>query len=174
MPRGVHNSPRSFNTVDMTGRTFNRLTVIERAGTSADRKALWRCRCACGRETVVSGKDMRNGHIRSCGCILHEVTVARNTTHGTSGTRLYRIWKDMHKRCRHHPHYASRDISVDPVWDTYPPFRDWSLANGYRDDLTIDRKDTNAGYAPDNCRWATRKQQSENRYDRIGGYTPVP
>jgi len=173
MPRGIHTTPRSFNTIDMVGQTFGRLTAIARAGTSKDRKALWLCRCTCGNATTVSGKDMRSGHIQSCGCLLTEATVWRNAKHGKAGTRLYEIWKDMHKRCRHHPHYKGR-VSIDIDWINYEPFERWALANGYRDDLTIDRKNTLGDYGPDNCRWATRKQQAENKYNRIGGYVPVP
>jgi hypothetical protein len=156
----------------MVGQTYGRLTVLARAGTTYDRKATWHCRCACGNAKVATGKEMRNGHTLSCGCLLTEAIVKRNAKHGDAGTRLHNIWKDMHKRCRRHPHYAGR-VSVDPVWNEYLVFKAWALANGYDDSLTIDRKDTLGDYSPANCRWATRKQQGENRYDRAGGYTPA-
>jgi hypothetical protein len=156
----------------MSGQTFGRLTVVERAGTSPDRKARWRCRCACGNWPVVNGKDMRSGHVQSCGCLLTEATIRRNTTHGSARTRLYECWKDMHKRCRHHPHYVGR-VHVDPVWASYPPFKAWALAHDYRPDLTLDRKDTLGHYSPDNCRWATRKQQAQNKYYGQSDYVPA-
>jgi hypothetical protein len=156
----------------MSGQTFGRLAVVERAGTSPDRKALWRCRCACGNWPVVSGKDMRSGHVRSCGCLAVEATVRRNTRHGGAGTRLHAIWKDMHKRCRHHPHYAGR-VHVDPAWASYPPFKAWALSHDYRPNLTLDRKDTLGHYSPDNCRWATRKQQAQNKYYGQSDYVPA-
>lgn len=173
MPKGIHSSPRSFNRIDMTGQTFGRLTALERAGTSPDRKARWLCRCACGNTVVAVGKEMRNGHTRSCGCLMIEAVVQRNAKHGGAGTRLYAVWKDMHKRCRLHPHYHGR-VTVAAVWDEFPPFEQWALASGYRDDLTLDRKNTLGNYEPSNCRWATRKEQANNRYDQKGGYVPVP
>lgn len=168
MPRGIHDGPRGgHNTVDMTGQTFDRLTVLSRYGTSKDRKATWLCRCACGGSRIVAGRELRSGHTRSCGCRASEATTQRNAKHGGAGTRLYNIWKDMHKRCRLHPHYAGRGIGVCADWATFPPFREWALRNGYKDHLTIDRyPDIHAGYAPGNCRWATRLQQSQNRVDR--------
>jgi hypothetical protein len=156
----------------MTGQTFGRLTAISRAGTTPDRKARWLCQCACGKQAIATGKEMRSGHTLSCGCLLTEAIVMRNAKHGKSGTRLHDIWVDMHKRCRHHPHYAGR-VSVALDWLNYEPFEKWALANGYRDDLTLDRKNTLGNYGPGNCRWATRKEQANNRYDQQGGYTPA-
>jgi hypothetical protein len=89
-------------------------------------------------------------------------------THGQSKTRLYRRWWGMIQRCRTETHplhvlnYRARDISVCPAWQAFEPFHDWALANGYRDDLCLDRRDNDLGYSPENCRWVTSADQMRN------------
>lgn len=158
---GSHNIP--------IGTVFDRLTVVD-GPIRQGGKCKYRCRCKCTRETVVRGTHLLSEHhpTRSCGCLRHDVQQALNTTHGGTGTRLYGIWRGMHNRCnrrnnRDWPRYGGRGITIHHKWKDYPSFRDWALANGYRDDLSIDRIDNDAGYSPENCRWATTKQQSRNK-----------
>lgn len=82
--------------------------------------------------------------------------------------RLYRIWYGMYRRCKNKKHtrynrYGGRGITVCEEWKDFHAFVDWALSNNYKDSLTLDRKDNNKGYSPDNCRWATVKEQSENK-----------
>ncbi len=89
-------------------------------------------------------------------------------THGETDTRLYRIWRGIHARCENpkrwaYKYYGARGVTVCKEWHRYEAFRNWALANGYADDLTIDRIDNRRGYSPDNCRWSTRLTQSRNR-----------
>lgn len=88
--------------------------------------------------------------------------------HGQTKTRLHKIWASMHERCERktHEHYADyggRGISVCPAWKDFVRFRDWAIASGYSDKLTLDRKDVNGDYSPNNCRWATMKEQQNNK-----------
>lgn len=156
---------------DLTGQRFGRLTVLERAETKSDRKTRWLCRCDCGNETIVYGRYLRKGNTKSCGCYQKErarETGKSNSTHGLSHTRLYVIWNGMVRRC-HNPkaqrydQYGGRGIFVCDEWrNDFMSFREWALANGYREDLSIDRIENDKGYSPDNCRWATDLDQANN------------
>lgn len=114
------------------------------------------------------GGDLRSGKSMSCGCISTEKAADRVRTHGGTGTRPYRIWKNMLRRClnprnKQFPYYGGRGISICAEWLSFSAFRDWALANGYADNLSVERVDVNGNYAPDNCIWADAITQSRNR-----------
>lgn len=159
--------------IDLTGQRFGRLTAIERDRTTKSRKPAWNCRCDCGNEITVYGVYLRNGSTKSCGCLSIDLLKERSKTHGMSKSRLYGIWAGIKSRCKNpqrkkFPDYGGRGIKVCEEWDnSFEAFRDWAIANGYRDDLTIDRKDNDGDYDPSNCRWITTKQQSNNRRSNI-------
>ena len=161
--------------IDMTGRPIGRLLVIEECGRDARGEALWRCRCECGKEIVVRGGDLRNEHTTSCGCYRRERVAEASTTHGMCKTRLYRIWASMLRRAgvikgaseEVRRLYQDRGITVCDEWLVFENFRDWALSHGYKEDLQIDRIDNDKGYCPENCRWATPKENTNNRRNTI-------
>lgn len=154
--------------IDLSGMRFGRLTVLSRENNDNHGGTRWLCRCDCGNSCIVDSGNLRHGRQKSCGCLRHREPW--NKTHGEfCNSRLYRIWTGMKtrcydKRCKAYPSYGGRGIFICEDWkDNYESFRDWALLNGYSDDLSIDRIDNDQGYFPENCSWATRENQSNNR-----------
>lgn len=110
---------------------------------------------------------------KSCGCNKNKGVNSPRYKHGESKTRLYHIWNGMISRClnlnaENYPYYGGRGITICPEWtNDYTKFRDWALSNGYKDNLTIDRRNTNGNYEPSNCRWETQKEQQGNKRNNV-------
>lgn len=115
----------------------------------------------CGKEFEAISSEVKSKHTKSCGCLQGE-------KHNSTGDRLYKIWIGIKKRCynqnyKAYKNYGGRGISVCDEWkNSYISFRDWSLNNGYDDELSIDRINVNGNYEPSNCRWTTNEIQARN------------
>lgn len=150
----------------IVGTRFGRLTVINE---SENRHRYFVCHCDCGADKEVRVDHLRSGAVVSCGCYWNERRSESHTKHGKRNTRLYSIWNNMKTRCtckskRDYPKYGGRGIAVCDEWkNDFQAFYEWAMSHGYADGLTIDRIDNDKGYSPDNCHWATMKEQCANR-----------
>lgn len=172
---------------DLAGEKIGRLKVL-REETYITRKGEsirgYLCHCDCGNEKVISRARLISGKTNSCGCLIKEFNQSKkgndywkyrnkkresNIKGDKTKERLHRIWKNMKQRCTNpnfpdYKKYGARGITICVEWkDSFQAFYDWSISNGYCNDLTIDRIDNDKGYSPDNCRWADKETQDSNK-----------
>lgn len=150
---------------NLEGQKFGRLLAVRYIG-----KSKWLCKCECGNEKEITSYNL--GFTKSCGCLAKEMYEKNKGkkfyfgTHNKSNTRLYNIWQGMKYRCKckDYKNYCLKGIRVCEEWEnSFEAFYEWAQRNGYSDTLTIDRKDGDKGYSPDNCRWVDAKTQANNK-----------
>jgi len=153
--------------IDVTGERYGKLIAIKRVGTDSYKHPIWLFKCDCGNEHTTLLTNVSRGLTKSCGCI--RTAKGRGVVHGYSKSRLYQIYSGIKQRCTN-PHihrfynYGGRGINICDEWNNNSSsFFKWAVESGYRDDLTIDRKDNNKGYFPDNCQWIPMAEQARNK-----------
>lgn len=147
--------------VGVIGRKIGRLTVLRRS--HADSVERYVCSCSCGKEVTRTRNAIVTGRTNSCGC----ERAAKLVTHGMFGTPEYRAWVSMRWRCEkpqyaQYKDYGGRGIKVCDRWQSFQAFLN---DVGMRPSLnhSIDRRNNDGNYEPGNVRWATRKEQAQNR-----------
>lgn len=178
--------------INLTGKVFDRWTVISEAGRAPGRQVKWFCRCVCGKEREVLGTHLRAGNSTSCGCVKKKRPtpgdrtdrVSRSTCK-VSSDRFYQIWNGMKQRTSNpnHPsfnYYGGRGITVCERWLDFGGFHEDTHADYLKHveeygeaDTTLDRLNSDGNYEPSNCRWATRTEQARNRRTRSDSSTGV-
>jgi hypothetical protein len=163
--------------LELVGKRYNRITVSSFHGVRCN-KSLWNCVCDCGKELIVQGSHLIDGHTQSCGCLNKERTSEASIVHGLTGSSEYGAWSRMKDRCfnKNNPDYSrygGRGITVCDRWkDSFENF--YEDMGSCPEGTSLDRIDNNGNYEPANCRWATQLTQMNNiRTNRVVAYQGV-
>lgn len=155
--------------IDLKGKKFNRLTVLEYAG-----KSKWLCKCDCGNLTTVIAPKLKSGHTKSCGCFQKEQASKFNRKYEDikKARILRKKWYHMLDRCydknsKRYKDWGGRGIKVCEEWHNFENFYNWAIISGYKGlpqkYESLDRINNNGNYEPNNCRWADAITQNNNK-----------
>lgn len=162
--------------MDLTKQKFNRLEVIKFSHNNKYSSRIWECKCECGNIVFASTNSLRRNNTKSCGCLQKKKAAITGksvlSTHSLSKidgkkTRLFRIWMEMKTRFYNpnvveYPRYGGKGVVICEEWQNFKNFHSWAFANGYQENLSIDRKELFGNYEPSNCQWVTDKVQCRN------------
>ncbi len=169
--------------MDLTGQLFGRLTVLReveskwysfyrkgRTRPTRQRRRFWECLCDCGNITVVTHGALKQNTI-SCGCWKKESVKTQSITHGCSSTPEYTTWSAMRGRCNNPnspnaPDYRERGITICERWDDFSNFLE-DMGKRPSPQHSVERRDNDGNYCPENCYWGTPIQQGNNKRNNI-------
>jgi len=158
------------NKIDLIGQKFGRLIIVKYI-----EKYRYLCQCDCGNKKIVRIYDLKSGHTKSCGCLNVEKIIHRSIKHGhqrnRKATKIYNVWAAIIQRCtnandKHYKNYGGRGITICKRWRKFENFNE-DMGKGWKRGLTIERKNNEKGYYPDNCEWVTQKEQNRNRRNNL-------
>lgn len=155
--------------IDLKGKRFGKLVVIEKYGSLSNQKISWNCLCDCGNQKIIRANNLISGASKSCGCEVGKSAKQRFTKHGYSNKiPLYKVWTSIKQRCGNinnsrYKDYGGRGINICSEWrNNFKEFYDWAMSNGYKDNFSIDRINNDGNYEPNNCRFTDTKTQNNN------------
>lgn len=152
---------------DLSGKKFGKLTVSKFVGNSK-----WLCLCDCGNEATVLTANLNRNNTKSCGCIKKITTSKRATTHGLSGTKVYRCWLNIKRRCFEVNYPSYKDYGAKGITMYEPWAKDLTkfvehIGHAPSEEHSVDRIDNSKGYEPGNVRWADKWEQANNKSNNV-------
>jgi hypothetical protein len=163
----ANSNSTSRNRSNLAGMRFGKLVALEYSGSSK-----WLCMCDCGNTSIVYTANLKRSNTTSCGCVRNISSSKRNTIHGLHGTKVYKCWCSIKKRCNNpndpmYSTYGGRGIYICKEWaDDVSKFFKY-IGHAPSETHSIDRIDNNKGYEPGNIRWATPLEQGSNKRNNV-------